>query len=122
MMTIHFNANLRPVLGDSTGMLFWIMDPVAAGFIIGYDLDGTQVHISQVDVTQQPIESWTEEMSRAKIRDAVGQDIPFDILSVRPWIFRRQVAMTFQKGNAFLWVIYAPLDLTGADIDVLVFF
>ncbi|CAG8137504.1 unnamed protein product [Penicillium olsonii] len=103
MMTIHFNANLRPVVGDRVGMLYWIMDPIAAGFIIGYDLDGAQVHISQVDVKQHPVESWTEELCRAKIRGAIGkEDVPFDILSFRPWVFRRQVAHTFQEGNIFL--------------------
>ncbi|CAG8924026.1 unnamed protein product [Penicillium salamii] len=103
MMTIHFNANLRPVVGDRVGMLYWIMDPIAAGFIIGYDLDGTQVHISQVDVKQHPVESWTEDLCRAKIRGAIGkEDVPFDILSFRPWVFRRQVAHTFQEGNIFL--------------------
>ncbi|OQE77006.1 hypothetical protein PENNAL_c0063G11820 [Penicillium nalgiovense] len=103
MMTIHFNANLRPVVGDRVGMLYWIMDPIAAGFIIGYDLDGIQVHISQVDVEQYPVESWTEDMCRAKIRGAIGKDdVPFDILSYRPWVFRRQVAFTFQEGNIFL--------------------
>lgn len=102
MMTIHFQADLRPVVRDRVGMLFWIMDPIAAGFIIGYDLDGTQVHISQVDLNQQPIESWTEDMCREKIRAAIGQDIPFNILSVRPWLFRRQIAETFQQGNVFL--------------------
>jgi hypothetical protein len=103
MMTIHFNANIRPVVGDRVGMLFWIMDPMAAGFIIGYDLDNNQVHISQVDVKQHPVESWTEEMCEAKIRGAIGaDDVPFEILSFRPWVFRRQVAVTFQKGNVFL--------------------
>lgn len=102
MMTIHFNASLRQAVGDRVGMLYWIMDPIAAGFVIGYDLDGTQVHISQVDVTKQPVESWTEEMCRSKIRDAIGKDIPFDILSFRPWVFRRQIATTFQQGNVFL--------------------
>ncbi|KAJ5995669.1 hypothetical protein N7481_002646 [Penicillium waksmanii] len=102
MMTIHFNANLRSVVGDRAGMLFWIMDPTGAGFIIGYDLDGTQVHISQVDATKQPIDSWTDDLCQAKIRAAIGQDIPFDILSVRPWVFRRQIAQTFQRGNIFL--------------------
>ncbi|KGO75027.1 Monooxygenase, FAD-binding [Penicillium italicum] len=103
MMTIHFNANLRPVVGDRVGMLYWIMDPVAAGFIIGYDLDGIQVHISQVDVEQHPVESWTEDMCRAKIRGAIGKDdVPFNVLSYRPWVFRRQVAITFQEGNIFL--------------------
>ena len=83
-------------------MLFWIMDPIAAGLIIGYDLDNTQVHISQVDLNKQPIESWTDDMCRSKIRAAIGQDIPFDILSIRPWVFRRQIAETFQLGNVFL--------------------
>ncbi|KAG0158527.1 hypothetical protein PDIDSM_6042 [Penicillium digitatum] len=103
MMTIHFNANLRPVVGDRVGMLYWIMDPLAAGFIIGYDLDGNQVHISQVDIKQHPVESWTEEICRAKIRGAIGTaDVPFEVLSCRPWVFRRQVAVTFQAGNVFL--------------------
>ncbi|KAK4866366.1 hypothetical protein LT330_008298 [Penicillium expansum] len=103
MMTIHFNANLRPVVGDRVGMLYWIMDPIAAGFIIGYDLDGIQVHISQVDVEQNPVESWTEDMCRSTIRSAIGKDdVLFDVLSYRPWVFRRQVAVTFQQGNIFL--------------------
>ncbi|KAJ5176622.1 Monooxygenase FAD-binding [Penicillium canariense] len=102
MMTIHFNANLRPVVGERVGMLFWIMDPLAVGVIIGYDLSGTQVHISQMDISKRPLEWWTEEMCRAIIRTAIGQDVPFDILSFRPWIFRRQIATTFQKGNVFL--------------------
>lgn len=102
-MTIHFKAKLRPVVGDRVGMLFWIMDPIAAGFIIGYDLDGNQVHISQVDVKKHPVETWTEDMCNAKIRGAIGRDdVPFDILSFRPWVFKRQVADTFQKGNVFL--------------------
>lgn len=102
MMTIHFSANLRPVVGDRVGMLYWIMDPIAAGFIIGYDLGETQVHISEVDTAEYPVESWTEEMCRAKVRAAIGQDVSFDILSFRPWVFRRQIAKTFQKGNILL--------------------
>lgn len=57
MMTIHFTANLRPVVGQRVGMLHWIMDPTAAGFIIGYDLSGNQVHISNIDV------GWTIQTS-----------------------------------------------------------
>lgn len=50
MMTIHFNADLRPILGDRVGMLHWITDPAASGFIIGYDLSGNQVLITNFDV------------------------------------------------------------------------
>ena len=52
MMTIHFNADLRPLIGERVGMLHWVMDPEGAGFIIGYDLGGNQVHISNYDVSQ----------------------------------------------------------------------
>lgn len=50
MMTIHFNADLRPVVGERVGMLHWVTDPAASGFIIGYDLSGNQVLISNFDV------------------------------------------------------------------------
>jgi len=45
MMTIHFNANLRTLVGDRPGMLHWIMDPEVSGFIICYSLDDNQVPI-----------------------------------------------------------------------------
>jgi hypothetical protein len=50
MMTIHFNADLRPVLKDRVGMLHWITDPACSGFIIGYDLSGNEVLISNFNV------------------------------------------------------------------------
>jgi hypothetical protein len=51
MMTIHFNANLRSVVGNRPGMLHWIMDPEVSGFIIGYSLDDNQVLICNFDVS-----------------------------------------------------------------------
>lgn len=49
-MTIHFSADLRPVVGERVGMLHWILDPATSGFLIGYDLSGNQVIISNFDV------------------------------------------------------------------------
>ena len=51
MMTIHFYADLRAIVGDRVGMLHWIMDPLASGFIIAYDLSGNAVLISNFEVT-----------------------------------------------------------------------
>lgn len=50
MMTIHFNADLRPVVKENVGMLHWVMDPLVSGFIIGYDLSGNQVLICNFNV------------------------------------------------------------------------
>jgi hypothetical protein len=58
MMTIHINADLRPVLGTSgVGMLHWILDPAVSGFIIGYDLSSNQVLICNFDAKQHPVSS-----------------------------------------------------------------
>lgn len=50
MMTIHINADLRPIVKERVGMLHWVMDPLVSGFIIAYDLAGNQVLICNFDV------------------------------------------------------------------------
>ncbi|OCL07710.1 hypothetical protein AOQ84DRAFT_294575, partial [Glonium stellatum] len=102
MMTIHFNADLRPILKDRVGMLHWIMDPAASGFIIGYDLSGNQVLISNFDSDKHPVNSWNEELCRRVVTAAIGQSVPFDVLSYRPWILSRKVAKQYRIGNVFL--------------------
>lgn len=51
MITIHFSADLRPVVGDKVGMLYWILDPEARGFIISYDIEYNHVLIHNIDVS-----------------------------------------------------------------------
>lgn len=72
MMTIHFNANLRPIVGERVGMLHWIMDPEASGFIIAYDLSGDSVLISNFDVscTRENITSWAEMSTTASAKSS----------------------------------------------------
>lgn len=102
-MTIHFNADLRPVVGERVGMLHWITDPACSGFIIAYDLSGNQVLISNFDSERLPLELWTEETARETVRAAIGrEDVHFDILSYRPWVLSRKVAKQYQVGNVFL--------------------
>ncbi|KAK1673122.1 FAD binding domain-containing protein [Colletotrichum godetiae] len=102
MMTIHFNANLRPIVKNGVGMLHWIADPACSGFIIAYDLDGNQVLISNFDSKRHPVESWTEELAHATVSAAIGQDIPIQIMSFRPWVLSRKVAKEYRRGNVFL--------------------
>ncbi|KAM5345962.1 hypothetical protein ACJ41O_011823 [Fusarium nematophilum] len=79
MMTIHFKADLRPVVGDMVGMLHWITDPACSGFIIAYDLECNHVLISNFD--KRPAESWSQELARTTVSAAIGQEVPFDILN-----------------------------------------
>ncbi|KAK9792807.1 putative FAD-binding domain-containing protein [Seiridium cardinale] len=102
MMTIHFNADLRPVVKDRVGMLHWITDPACSGFIIAYDLSGNQVLISNFDSEKHPVKFWTKELSRKVVTAAIGTDIPFEVLSYRPWVLSRKVANQYRIGNVFL--------------------
>ena len=102
MMTIHFNANLRPIVGDRVGMLHWLFDPAASGFIIAYDLSGNAVLISNFEADKHPVESWSEELCRQVLAGAIGKDIAPKILSYRPWLLSRKVAKEYRCGNVFL--------------------
>ncbi|KUJ14152.1 3-propionate hydroxylase [Mollisia scopiformis] len=102
MMTIHFNANIRSVVGEQVGMLHWVMDPEVSGFIIGYDLDDNQVLICNFDSEKHPVGSWNEEHAHRVVTAAIGKSIPFDVLSWRPWILSRKVAEHYHQGNVFL--------------------
>ncbi|TID17558.1 FAD binding domain-containing protein [Venturia nashicola] len=102
MMTIHFSADLRPVVGERVGMLHWILDPATSGFLIGYDLAGNQVIISNFDPKKHPVESWTTEHAREVVAAAIGKDVPFDLLSFRPWVLSRKVANQYSQGRIIL--------------------
>lgn len=101
-MTIHFAADLRPIVGKRVGMLHWLFDPIASGFIIAYDLSGNAVLISNFDADRHPIDTWSEELCRTVLAGAIGKDISPRILSYRPWILSRKVANQYRQGNVFL--------------------
>ncbi|RAO70423.1 uncharacterized protein BHQ10_006435 [Talaromyces amestolkiae] len=102
MMTIHFNADLRPIVKENVGMLHWVMDPLVSGFIIGYDLSGNQVLICNFDSKKYPVESWNEQHCRKVVDAAIGTKAKYDVLSFRPWILSRKVANTYRVGRVFL--------------------
>ncbi|KAH8595335.1 FAD binding domain-containing protein [Bisporella sp. PMI_857] len=102
MMTIHFEADLRSVVGTHLGMLHWFFNPSVSGFIIGYDLGGNQVLICNFDSKKHPIESWDEALCQKVVADAIGKPIPHKILSYRPWVLSRKVAESYCVGNVFL--------------------
>ncbi|EAU30963.1 predicted protein [Aspergillus terreus NIH2624] len=102
MMTIHINADLRPIVKERVGMLHWVMDPLVSGFIIAYDLAGNQVLICNFDSDKWPVASWNEEHCRTLVGAAVGADVKYDVLSFRPWILSRKVANSYRDGRVFL--------------------
>ncbi|KAK5135335.1 hypothetical protein LTR08_005439 [Meristemomyces frigidus] len=102
MMTIHFRADIRDVVGARLGMLHWILDPEVSGFIIAYDLSDNLVLIHEFDPEKHPVSTWNDALCRNVLSAAIGQDIPTEVLSWRPWVLSRKVAKQYRKGNVFL--------------------
>lgn len=77
MMTIHFKADLKPVVGDRLGMLHWILDPACSGFIISYDVSGNQVLISNFDVSwvDRSVKTSADQARLHNIQPRVGPKI-----------------------------------------------
>ena len=92
MMTIHFKAQLRPIVGKHLGMLNWVMDPAVSGFIIGYDLDEDQVLICNFDSKQTPTHLWTKEHALKTIvsDDGGAREAPEDRPCARNLLCLRQ--------------------------------
>ncbi|KAI5194262.1 hypothetical protein E4T38_09628 [Aureobasidium subglaciale] len=103
MMTIHFNADLRPIVSqDRVGMLHWVMDPLVSGFVIAYDLSQNQVLICNFDSTKHPVESWSKSLCREVLDCAIGQRTSYEVLSFRPWVLSCKVAREYRSGRVFL--------------------
>lgn len=84
MMTIHFRADLRPVLGPNVGMLHWMLDPAVSGFIIGYDLGGNEVLISNFDVSVPVSVLRGSILTGSTAEEAPGRSVDRGRLSTSP--------------------------------------
>lgn len=47
---------------------------------------------------------WNEDLCRRVVDAAIGDSVPYHILSYRPWVLSRQVARKYRSGNIFLYV------------------
>ena len=101
-MMIHFEANLRPVVKDIPGILYFLFGPGINGVLIAYDIEKTWVlmHPCGPDASE---EEFDEARCRAAVLSAVGADVPdLVIKGVRGWMMSAQVARRYRDGQVFL--------------------
>lgn len=102
-VTIHFEADLRPVLTERLGFLYWIMAPDAAGTFIAYDPASTWVYSPRFHPTTFVRSDYSDDHCRTLIRRAIGiDDVPLQIKHVVSWTMAAQVARAYRNGNCFL--------------------
>ena len=101
-MTIHFEANLRSILGDQLGILYFLFGPGLNGTLIAYDVEKTWVLMHPCGPDATPDE-FDEAVCRAAVLAAVGAPAPdLQIKGVKGWKMSAQIARTYRDGAVFL--------------------
>lgn len=101
---IHFEADLRSVVKDHPGVLYWVSDPAAGGTFVAHDIDREWVYMQPWDPDSETAGAFDAARSEALVRRAMarGADIPIRIVTIAPWIMTSQVAERYREGRIFL--------------------
>lgn len=103
---IHFQADLTKVVGDRTGILYWVLNQNHLGTFIAYDLAGEWVYMVPLDPhadAQANGEALDAKWAEALVKNAIGQvDVEVNILDVGDWAMSSDIAESYRKGRMFL--------------------
>jgi 2,4-dichlorophenol 6-monooxygenase len=99
---IHFEADLRALVRDRPGILYWTLDPQVGAFV-AHDIDRTWVFMHAHDPDVEPAGTFTEARCAQIVRRAIGAaSVRFAIRDVSPWTMTAQIAERYGAGRTFL--------------------
>ncbi len=100
---VHLAADLRDLVGDQPGVLFWICDPAAGGTFVAHDIDREWVYMHAYDPEVEDDASYTPERCEQLVRAAIAKpDVDLEIVTIATWTMTAQVAPRFRDGRFFL--------------------
>lgn len=100
---IHLAADLRPLVGEHRGVLYWVNDPDCSGVFVAHDLAREWVFMHPFDPDQEPAESFDAARCATLVRRAmVRDDVPFEIRTISPWTMTCQVAERYRDRRVLL--------------------
>lgn len=100
---VHFAANLRPLVGNRPGVLYWVTDPDCTGIFVAHDIDREWVFMYAWDPAREPAASFDEERCRTLVRRAMARDdVPLEIRTISTWVMTCQVAERYRDGRVLL--------------------
>jgi len=100
---IHFEANLRALVRERPGVLYWTTAPGAVGAFVAHDIDATWVYMHPWDPERESVDDYSAEACAAIVRRALGTDAhPFVVRTVRTWTMTAQVAERYRERRIFL--------------------
>lgn len=100
---VHLAADLRTLVGDRPGVLFWICDAATGGAFVSHGIDREWVYMHAYDPDTEDAGSYTPERCEGLVRAALEDpDVPFEVVTVATWTMTAQVAPRFRDGRVFL--------------------
>jgi 2,4-dichlorophenol 6-monooxygenase len=100
---IHFEANLRALVRQRPGVLYWTTAPGATGTFVAHDIDSTWVYMHAWDPDRESAQDYSEAACTDIVRRAMGTDAyPFTIRTIRMWTMTAQVAERYRAARIFL--------------------
>ena len=101
-LMIHAETNLRALVQDRPGILYWLMDPEVGGVLVAHDIDREWVYMYDIDSDQESLEDYDEARCRALFWRAIGKEHPLKIRNRFTWTMSAQTASKLRDERIFL--------------------
>jgi len=100
---IHFAADLRRLVRDDPGVLYWICDPDCGGTFVAHDIDREWVFMHAFDLEQEGPETYTAERCEGLVRRAIAAEgVELKVQTISTWVMSCQIAERYRAGRIFL--------------------
>jgi 2-polyprenyl-6-methoxyphenol hydroxylase-like FAD-dependent oxidoreductase len=102
-LMIHFAADLREIVRERPGILYWIVDPELGGTFVAHDIDREWVYMRPIDPDRESEADYQATRCAELVRAAIGADCgPLRIETISSWTMSAQVAERIRAGRIFL--------------------
>jgi 2,4-dichlorophenol 6-monooxygenase len=100
---IHFQANLRSLVREHPGVLYWVSDPECLGVFVAHDIDREWVFMHSYDPERESAQSYGADRCEALVRRAIApRNVDLAIQNISPWVMTCQVAERYRDDRVFL--------------------
>lgn len=101
-LMIHLKADLRALVADRPGILYWVMDPEVGGVLVAHDIDHEWVYMYGFDPDKESAEEYSDERCHELAIRAIGKEASVRVLGRGTWNMSAQVAKSMRDRRVFL--------------------
>jgi 2-polyprenyl-6-methoxyphenol hydroxylase-like FAD-dependent oxidoreductase len=100
---VHFAADLRRLVKDHPGILYFVCDPASGGAFVAHDIDREWVYMLPFDPGVETASAYSPERCEALVRRAMAEPaVDLEVRTVSTWTMTAQVAARYRHGRIFL--------------------